>query len=113
MTEAALVHTHEVFKFTAHASIDCVFPLFGADKERLWAPHWNPVFVWPAQADDQQGMVFTVAHGDRTAIWVNTVLDPISNTLQYVSVIPEVVVTVITLGLTVAETRSEIGRAHV
>jgi len=94
-----LAHTHEVFHFTARAPIESVFPLFGADKERLWAPDWKPAFVWPAPTEDRQGMVFKVAHGDRSAIWVNTVLDSSANKVQYVYVIPDVVVTVITLSL--------------
>ena len=44
-------------------------------------------------------MVFKVPHGDKTAVWVNTVLDRAANRIQYVYVLPDVVVTVITLQL--------------
>lgn len=94
------VHTHEQFEFVADAPIEVVWPLFGAERERAWAPGWDPRFVWPEQAADQQGMVFKIAHGDRTAIWVNTSLDPVANRAQYVYVLPDIVATVITLRLT-------------
>ena len=93
----APLHTCEQFAFTANAPLDVTWPLFGADKERVWAPDWNPVFVWPVDAIDQEGMVFKVAHGDKTAVWVNTVLDRAANRIQYVYVLPDVVLTVITL----------------
>lgn len=45
-------------------------------------------------------MVFNIAHGDKTAIWVATSFDPaVKNRVQYVYVIPDVVATVITLKL--------------
>jgi hypothetical protein len=96
---SAPLHTCEQFAFTVHAPLDVTWPLFGADKERVWAPGWNPVFVWPVNAIDQEGMVFKVPHGDKTAVWVNTVLDRAAHRIQYVYVLPDVVVTVITLQL--------------
>jgi hypothetical protein len=99
MPQPQLVHTHEIFEFVANAEIDTVFPLFGGDKERLWAPDWAPTFVWPAKAVDQQGMIFKVGHGDRTGIWVNTLFDRPAKAVQYVYVIPDIVVTVISLKL--------------
>jgi hypothetical protein len=95
----APLHTCEQFAFTANAPLDVTWPLFGADKERVWAPDWNPVFVWPVNAVDQEGMVFKVLHGDKTAVWVNTVLDRAASRIQYVYVLPDVMVTVITLQL--------------
>ena len=44
-------------------------------------------------------MVFRTTHGGRTAVWVNTAMDRNANRIQYVYVIPDVVVTVITLSL--------------
>jgi len=94
-----LLHTHEQFEFVADAPVNVAFPLFGAKGERAWAPGWDPAFVWPADATDRAGMVFRISHGDHAAIWVNTVFDPAANRVQYVYVIPDVVVTVITLNL--------------
>jgi hypothetical protein len=95
----AAVHTREQFEFIADAPLDVAWPLFGADAERAWAPDWHPTFIWPAPATDEEGMVFTVVQGDHTAVWVNTVLDRVANRIQYVYVIPDLVVTVITLKL--------------
>jgi hypothetical protein len=104
------VHTREQFDFMVSAPINVALPLFGADGERAWAPDWHPVFIWPAPAADIAGMVFKVAHGDQTAVWVNTVFDGTANRIQYVYVLPEVVVTVITLQLrpTGASTQVEV-----
>ena len=94
-----LLHTRERFEFVANAPLDIAWPLFGADRERVWAPNWDPVFVWPEQAIDQEGMVFKVRHGNRAAVWVNTAFDRSARRIQYVYVVPDVVVTVITLRL--------------
>jgi hypothetical protein len=93
------VRTREQFDFIADAPLDVAWPLFGAEGERAWAADWHPMFVWPAAPADQQGMVFTVAHGDKTAVWVNTCFDRAANRIQYVYVVPDVLVTVITLAL--------------
>jgi hypothetical protein len=45
-------------------------------------------------------MVFIVRQGDKNAVWVNTAFDRLEGRIQYVYVIPEVVVTVISLKLT-------------
>jgi hypothetical protein len=93
------LHTREQFSLLANAAFEIAWPLFGADKERAWAPDWQPVFLWPQKAFDQEGMVFKIRHGETHALWVNTALDPMARRIQYVYVIPDVVVTVITLKL--------------
>jgi hypothetical protein len=93
------VHTREQFDFMVNAPIDIAWPLFGADGERAWAADWHPTFVWPATAVDVVGMVFKVAQGKQTAVWVNTAFGRMANRIQYVYVLPDVLVSVITLGL--------------
>jgi hypothetical protein len=93
------VHTSEQFAFVANAPLVEIFPLLGADKERLWAPGWDPRFVWPAVASDQVGMVFRITRGEKVATWVNTVFDREAGRVQYVYVLSDVVATVITLQL--------------
>lgn len=94
---APLVHTETKFEFTANGPMDKVAPLMGADRERVWAPGWNPEFIFPEPAADQQGMVFTVAHGPFRVPWVNTEFDLKSGRVQYVYVIPDTLATVITI----------------
>ncbi len=100
MSTRALLHTREHFSLSASAPFDVAWPLFGADKERVWAPDWEPLFLWPEKPFDQEGMVFRVAHEAGSAVWVNTAFDRSAQRIQYVYVIPDVVVTVITLRLT-------------
>ena len=100
MAGSGRVHTEEKFAFVAHGTMEEVAPLFGAEKERVWSPGWNPQFVHPLPAADETGMVFTVAHDHLRAVWVNTELDLKKGRVQYVYVIPDALVTVITLRLT-------------
>ena len=96
----ARAHTEQRFAFIANAPIERVWPLFGADKERVWAPKWNPQFVHPIPVTDKEGMVFTVAHDHLRATWVNTQFDEKRGQIQYVYVIPDALVAVIHLKLT-------------
>lgn len=91
--------TQEKFSFMAKGPMEKVAPLFGADKERRWSAGWNPHFVFPVPAADEAGMVFSVAHEHLRAAWVNTEFDLKNGRIQYVYVIPDALVTVITLRL--------------
>lgn len=97
---AARAHTEEKFAFTADASMKEVAPLFGADAEREWAPGWDPKFVHPLPARDEQGMVFTVERAPGKSVWLNTAFDLMNGRIQYAYMIPNTLVTLITLQLT-------------
>jgi hypothetical protein len=97
---AERMHTEEKFVFIARAPMAEVAPLFGAERERVWSPGWNPKFVHPVPAADKQGIVFTVAHDHLKSVWVNTEFDTKNGRIQYAYLIPDALVTVITLQLT-------------
>lgn len=89
------------FQFVAHAPYAQVFPLFGAEKERVWAGDWDPTFIYPQPANDVEGAVFTVKHGHATTVpWVNTAFDPQSGHVQYVYVVPETLTALIDIHIT-------------
>src|SRR5579872_3566741 len=94
------MHTDRIFEFELAAPMNVVAPLFGAERERRWDSHWDPQFIWPNPASDCDGMVFSVAHDDGEAIWVNTVYDLESGVIQYVYVLPKRVATTVTVNLT-------------
>jgi len=98
-TDAARAHTEEKFAFTVHAPMKEVALLFGAKKERGWSPHWDPHFIYPLPAADTEGMVFTVKHGRRSSIWINTDFDVKNGRIQYAYIIPDTMTTVITVRL--------------
>lgn len=100
LADAQRVHTEEKFSFTAHAAMSEVGPLFGASRERVWSPGWDPEFVHPVAEADQLGMVFRVKRDGVESTWVNTAFDLTKGVVQYVYVIPAALVTVITLKLT-------------
>jgi hypothetical protein len=106
------VHTEEKFAFTAKGPMNVVAPLLGADKERVWAPEWNPQFIHPLAAADEQGMVFTVAHDGLKAAWVNTEYDVKNGRMQYVYVLPDALITVISIRLTPQGERTRVEVAY-
>ena len=89
--EGPVVHVENGFEFTVRAPYDKVAPLFGAHGERAWAGQdWDPQFLHPLPAQDVEGEVFTVAHRNTHATWVNTAFDLQTGHMQYVYVMPDV-----------------------
>lgn len=82
------------------APFDQVAPLFGADEERKWTPDWDPQFIYPIPARDQQGMLFTVPKGQFTSVWVNTAFDLAAGHIQYAYVLNDAMATLIDIHLT-------------
>jgi hypothetical protein len=101
-------HATATFRFTAEGPMERVGPLFGADRERVWAPGWAPAFVHPAEAHDTDGMVFTVEHEAGASVWVNTQFDLAAGVVQYVYIVPAVLATRITLQLRPAGARTDV-----
>ena len=99
-TASPLLHTRNEFSFTVDAPFEQVVPLFGANEERKWAHDWNPQFVYPNPAHDQPGMVFTVAHGHYSSVWVNTALDLAAGHIQYAYVLNDAMATLIDIHAT-------------
>ena len=95
-----LVHTRTEFNFTVDTPFEKVVPLFGAHEERKWAADWNPQFVYPSPARDQQGMVFKVAHGQHSSVWINTALDLTAGHIQYAYVMNDAMATLIDIHAT-------------
>ena len=108
MTGDRALHTREQFSFVVHAPFDVAWPLFGAEGERSWAPGWDPSFLWPPEPIDQQGMIFRISHPLGTAIWVNTAFDEAEKRIQYVYLIPDAVVTVISLHLIASDLTTQV-----
>ena len=96
----SIAHVSSSFAFTVDAPLDQAAPLFGPEGERAWAgDDWNPQFLFPAPTQDIEGAVFTVRHGDHTAVWVNTIFDLKAGRMQYVYVLGNLLVTTIDVRL--------------
>ena len=95
-----LAHTRTEFNFTVNASFEQIVPLFGANEERKWALDWDPQFVYPNPAHDQPGMVFKVAHGQISSVWVNTAFDLAAGHIQYAYVLNDAMATLIDIHAT-------------
>jgi hypothetical protein len=94
-----LRHVRNRFEFVIDAPAVKAFPLFGANRERVWAPDWNPEFIYPSPANDVEGAVFRVRHAHHDALWLNTVFDEATGHIQYVYVLPSVMTTRIDIHL--------------
>jgi len=108
----APAHVSNSFQFVVRAPLIRAAALFGPEGERCWAgQHWNPEFLFPQPAKDVQGAVFTVQHGPHKSVWVNTLFDTTAGHMQYVSFIPEALVSTVDVRLSAlgaASTRVEV-----
>ena len=99
--EPHLLRTQTAFDIVVHLPYAEAAPLFGPEGERPWAgKHWNPQFLYPQPAHDEQGAVFTIHHGPVTAVWVNTLFDLEARHIQYAYFIPDIMVTTIDVRFT-------------
>ena len=88
--------SHHAFEFVVHLSYADTAPLFGPEGERAWAgKHWDPKFLHPQPAHDEQGAVFTVQHGPVNAVWVNTLFDLEARHFIYVYFMADIMVTTV------------------
>ena len=102
-----LLRTQTAFDIVVHLPYAETAPLFGPEGERPWAgKHWDPQFLYPQPAHDEQGAVFTVHHGSVTAVWINTLFDLEGHHFQYAYFIPDVMVTTIDVRFTPTGPRS-------
>ncbi|MGA9587604.1 MAG: hypothetical protein WBQ95_19900, partial [Terracidiphilus sp.] len=98
---AQLLRTQTAFDIVVHLPYTEAAPLFGPEGERPWAgKHWDPQFLYPQPAHDEQGAVFTIHHGPVTAVWINTLFDLEGHHIQYVYFIPDIMVTTIDVRFT-------------
>ena len=105
MTQPA--HVTSTFEFIVRAPLSRAAALFGPDGERCWAgPDWNPEFLYPQPGKDVQGAVFTIQRGPRKSAWVNTLFDTLGGRMQYVSFVPDRLVSVVNVRLTSVDSSS-------
>jgi hypothetical protein len=98
---AVPVHVDNSFQFLVHAPLSVAAPLFGPEGERGWAGEgWDPQFLYPRPGKDVQGAVFTVQQGKHTSVWAATVFDVAGGSMQYVSVVPGVRISIVDVQLT-------------
>lgn len=70
------------------AAIDRVFPLFTPRGELDWVPGWAPVFLWPADGETCEGMVFRTGSGSQATLWGCAHWRPEQHHARYVRVTP-------------------------
>lgn len=95
-----VAHVSNSFSFTVPASLHDAAPLFGPEGESSWAgAEWNPQFLFPLPGKDVEGAVFTVQHGEHRSVWVNTRFDLEAGRMQYVALLPDLLVSTIDVAL--------------
>ena len=100
-TPPHIAHVSNTFHFQLAAPLARVAPLFGPEGERCWAgKDWDPHFLYPQPARDIAGRrLHRPARPPHNSIWVNTVFDLAAGSMQYVSVLPDVLLNVIDVHL--------------
>jgi hypothetical protein len=110
--EEAPVHLVNSFDVEVHLPYAQAAPLFGPEGERAWAgDDWNPEFIHPRPAVDEEGAVFTLRHAHGKAVWVNTAFDVPGEHFQYVYFIADKLVTTIDVRFTPVD--DEATKVHV
>jgi hypothetical protein len=95
---APCLHTETRFHITVPAPYEEASLIFGPEGERVWAgEEWDPYFLYPLPARDEEGAVFTLHHGPMQVTWINTAFDLPGRHIQYVYFLPGVMVTLIDL----------------
>jgi hypothetical protein len=72
--------------FDLNASIDKVFPLFGAFEERKWADGWNPTLIYPLNESLEEGTTFKTkghGYGETEFLWRVSKFEPQNYLIQY------------------------------
>ncbi len=68
---------------------DQVFPLFEPLGEKLWAPNWEPVMIYPPAGSPETNAVFTTReHDGPPTVWIIAQFDPAQFQIIYVRVAP-------------------------
>ena len=97
-------HVETSFDLVVKAPYAETAKLFGPEGERVWVgKHWDPQFMYPEAARDEQGAVFTIQHGPFTAVWVIAQHDVEARHFQYVYVIPDVMACTIDVRFTLVD----------
>jgi hypothetical protein len=93
---APCLHVRTSFDLVVPASYAETAPLFGPKGEGVWVgKHWDPQFVHPQPAHDEEGVVFTLSRGPVSEVWVNTLFDVDGRHYQYVYFMADLLVTTI------------------
>ena len=79
-----------------HAPVDAALAAFGPTQESRWAPGWAPRFLMTTgPSDDPDSAVFETGAADKPTTWALTQHDRQNHRIQYVSVQPLALLTVI------------------
>ena len=94
------VHVRSTFRFALAIPLKRAAHFFGPEGERCWAgSSWNPEFLYPQPGKDIEGAVFTVQHDTHKSVWVNTRFDLDAGRMQYVSFLPDTLVSIVDVQL--------------
>jgi len=94
-----LAHYRTAFDFVVDGPPETIAGLFGAHRERSWAPGWDPRFLHPQPARDCAGAVFLLL-GPHRGVGVTTAYDPIGGRVQHAFLVPGTVAILIDIEVT-------------
>jgi hypothetical protein len=89
MTQFMARHIARTTTIRLSAPPSQVFPLFAPLGEKLWAPEWNPVMIYPSAGSPETNAVFTTQdHEGPPTVWIIVQFDPTQLQVTYVRVAP-------------------------
>jgi hypothetical protein len=65
-----------------------VFPLCTSIGEKSWVKGCDPEFLYPADGETREGMVFRTSHNDEVTLWTCIEWNPSAYRVRYVRVAP-------------------------
>jgi hypothetical protein len=86
MSRPHVEHRHRI---VLALPVEVAFPLFTPKGEEAWAPGWAPEYLFPADGETREGMVFRTFHGGETTLWGCVDYRPQEHVVRYARVNPE------------------------
>lgn len=81
-------HVERTGSFVLPLPRDDAFPLFTAEGERSWVPGWDPQYLHPPHASNDEGTVFRTGHGGEETWWLVLRHDPAEAAATYARITP-------------------------
>ena len=81
-------HIERRHTITIASPAERVFPLFTPTGEKSWVKGWDPEFLYPADGEAREGMVFRTSYNDEVTLWTCIEWNPGSYCVRYVRVTP-------------------------
>lgn len=81
-------HEKALHRFSLPLSAAEALELFTPEGERLWIAEWDPTYMYPANGETIEGMVFVTGAGRDLTFWTMVDFDIVRHRVRYTRVTP-------------------------